>query len=94
MAVSLLETDGKVTSLEFDDADVKEVSTAIINRFGEIRTLEKTLTYNAIEFGGECFVHYHEWTPCLLPKTERGKAMLKLVASDLPAKPPTAVPGG
>lgn len=92
MAVSLLEAAGKVTSLEFDDADVKEVTAAIIDRFGEIRTLEKTPTYNEIEFGGECFVHYHEWTPCLLPKTERGKAMLKLIASDFPAKPPMSAP--
>jgi hypothetical protein len=68
MAVSLLEADGKVTSLEFDDGDENEVSAAIINRFGEIRTLEKTPTYNAIEFGGEYFVHYHEWTPCLIPE--------------------------
>lgn len=91
MAVSLLEVDGEVRSLEFDEADLKEISEAIIDRFGEIRIYEKTPTYSEIAFGGERFIHYYEWTPCLLSQTGRGKAMLRLIAADCsthPIKPP------
>jgi hypothetical protein len=92
MVVSLLEIDGKVTSLEFDEADLTEVSGAIVGQFGEFRILRKTPTFNEVEFGGEHFTHYHEWTPCLLPRTERGKNMLRLIAADFPAKPPKPMP--
>ena len=53
MVVSLLEIDNKVTSLEFDEADLKEVSGAIVGQFGEIRILRKNPTYDEVEFGDE-----------------------------------------
>lgn len=82
MVVSLLERDGKVTSLEFDKDDLEKVGRAIADQFCEIRIFERAPTYNEVEFGGEHFTHYHEWTPCLLPRTQRGENMLRMIALD------------
>ena len=86
MAVFLRELPSGGVSLEFDEADFQEITAAIRRQFGEIRILEESALYGDIEFGGEHFVYYHEWDPCLLSQSEKGKSMLRLIAA-LPGMP-------
>ncbi|MCS3449379.1 MULTISPECIES: hypothetical protein [Bradyrhizobium] len=87
MSVSLLEMGQGSVSLEFDDADVIEVRATIAGQYGAIRVIESAATYDEVEFGGERFLHYHEWTPCLISQSDKGREMLRLIATSFPARP-------
>lgn len=84
MAVSLLEMAGGGVSLEFDDADLAKVIAAIDAQFGAIRTLEEAALHSDVEFGGERFLYYHEWSPCLISRSDKGMAMLRQIVASLP----------
>jgi hypothetical protein len=77
MQIKLLELEGGAVSLEFEAEDLTGLTTAIRERFGVIRTIEKAPLYDIIEFGGEKFIYYHEWDPCLISQSVAGAKMLR-----------------
>ena len=81
MVISLLELDGGGIALEFEEVDFDALRAAITSRFGVIRMLEQAALYSDVEFGGERFLYYHEWTPCLISRSETGKNMLRQIAA-------------
>jgi len=87
MAVSLLELSGGGVSLEFDEPDLAKIRAAIATQFGEILVLANGPLLSEVEFGGERFVYYQEWTPCLLSRSEKGASILRLIAAMLSAGP-------
>ncbi len=90
MTISLLNLDSGSASLEFDDADWPAVKAAIISQFGEILPQELgAYAYINVEFGGEGFIYYDEFDPCLIAPTKKGADMLRLIAASLT---PSAVP--
>jgi hypothetical protein len=82
MEIKLLELEGGAVSLEFDEADQTSLSTAIRERFGVIRIIEKAPLYDVIEFGGERFTYYHQWDPCLISQSLAGAKMLREIKID------------
>ena len=89
MTIRLLKLKDGDMSLEFDEGDMDVLVTAIHERFGGIRTVRKLAVHDLVEFGGEQFIYYHEWDPCLISQSPKGVEMLREILLHQAASPKT-----
>lgn len=87
MTIALLELPSGVVSLEFAEDDAARLNEAVARHFGTPRTLERSALYDVVEFGGERFLLYHEWDPCLISTSDGGAGKLRLLRDVLAGKP-------
>jgi hypothetical protein len=76
--ISLIELSDGGVSLELADCDPERLAAeAIAAQLGPLATLERAALYDVVELGGERFLYYHEWDPCLISTSPKGARLLR-----------------